>query len=218
MEEVIQHLEYYDYSKPFELVDVTILPKLIQEARRKETSPKCLHRDSELIRTIAFHPSLISVIKEILGSEFCLWGSSLIVSPPNHTHRYHVDAEHFHIDGVSVSIALENCTEKNSFYFMSNSDSIPAIPQQLTQNIEKLEAMAQQYNTNARHVDINMKDGQCVIWKGRTWHSTKNRSTITRLSLILQYAVSNPNIPNNYNNPEIPASEKCFDAIFVDLS
>ena len=219
MQDRINHLLEYDYTLPFDLeIKLEDVSKIIQDAKISWTSNKCLHRKSDMIRIIAHHPKLISIIREILGHQFYLWGSSFIVSPPGHKHRYHVDAEHFHIKGVTVSIALENCSEENAFYFMSHSDAIPVSPQELSyeNNITNLETIANQYSADSKHIELHMKPRECIAWKGRTWHSTENRSTKTRISLILQYAVSIPNIPVNYNNSRVSTTNQYFDAIFID--
>jgi len=218
MQDTIQHITEFDYTQPFYL---QLEPNVIEEAIHSYTSNKCLHRKSEKIRTIAHDPKLLSIIRKIIGDTFYLWGSSLIVSNPGHKHRYHVDAEHFHIKGATVSIALENCSEDNKFYFMSHSDAIPVSPQELTyKNTEELEKIAQTYNPNAKHIKLHMKPGECVVWKGRTWHSTENRSSIKtpRISLILQYAVSIPKMPTNYDNPNTPTNNILFDGIFIDMT
>ena len=218
MKEIIQHIKDHDYTNPIDLIEPHFLKALIYEAKKKPTSIKCLHKNSKFIQLIAFNPKILSVVKEIIGNKFYLWGSSLITSVPNHVHRYHVDAEHFHIKGVTVSIALENCTEDNKFYFISNSDSISTSPQELQpdkQITQELEKFVKHYNQNAKHVEITMKNGQCMFWKGRTWHSTENKSNKTRLSLILQYAVSNPRIPTSYDDPKAPVSNTNFDSIYI---
>jgi len=214
---VMQHLKDFDYTLPFDLIDTSELAKIIEEAKKPSSSLKCIHRNSALIRSIASHPSIISMVKEILGDTIYLWGSALIVAVPNHTHRYHVDSEHFHIPGVTVSIALKS-NEENKFYFMKNSNSISIAPQEIQYNsIEHLEQIAKQYNEKASHVEHTMKDGQCIVWKGRVWHSTENKSNQTRLSLILQYAPSIPCIPTNYQDSRIPSSNTRFDGILINI-
>ena len=213
----IQHLKEFDYTLPFDLIDN--LPPLIREAKTPPTSYKCAHKQGAFIRAVANDPRLVSAIKEILGDEIYLWGSSLVAAAPGHIHRYHVDAEHFHIKGVSVSIGLENCTENTKFYFMSHSDAIPVSPQELSRNPKERELFvkkAKEYDARADHVELTMRPGQCIIWKGRTWHSTENKSNKTRYSLILQYAVTVPGIPKTYDDPRVPLSDKKYDAIRID--
>jgi len=219
MQDIIQHLKIHDYTNPVDFINKDDLAAFIKEAKKAPTSLKCLHKKSEFIRSIAQSPFIISVVKEIIGDKFYLWGSSLVTSTANHVHRYHVDAEHFHIKGVTVSIALENCSDKNKFYFMSNSDSIPISPQELNEKSKDvLEKHANNYNVNAKNIELTMTDGQCMFWKGRTWHSTENHSTETRLSFILQYAISIPNIPKSYDNSRMPTSDKRFDAMYIDTA
>jgi ectoine hydroxylase-related dioxygenase (phytanoyl-CoA dioxygenase family) len=213
----MQGLNDYDYTEPFDLIDPIEIPHIIQEARKPHSSLKCIHKNSLCIQKLASHPSILSMVKELLGDTIYLWGSELILAKPGYKHRYHVDAEHFHIKGVTLSIAL-NVDEGNKFYFMSHSDSIPIAPQELSySSMQELETIAKKYNEKASNVELTMKEGQCVIWKGRTWHSTISKSSKTRLSLILQYATCIPCIPNNYDSSKIPPSNRKFDGILINI-
>ena len=202
---VISRMETEGWAGPFKLFTTQAeCDAIVREAQRvgRLSTRKGLHMNSPMIRNLASHPEIIKLLQPILGDTFFLWGSHLISSMPGHKHRFHLDIEFAKIKGVTVWIGLKNLSEKTSLKLISHTSELSQSPQELNLNDLELEKAAQEIDPRCKLQTLHAKNGEFVIWKDRTWHSTENVSLTIRNSIILQYSRDEiPCIPESYDFP-----------------
>lgn len=148
---------------------------------------------------IAARPAIVDLVAEVLGEDVMLWGASLLSKAPGAVHPWHTDIESAACNGkaVSIWIGLENTTLESSLTFVSYSHRFGVTVQEErrsrgksraeTNNTDILE-WAQKRDPRARLVQLEMNDGDALLFDGRLWHSSNNLSKRVRRALLLQYA------------------------------
>lgn len=198
-------MESEGWAGPFELIKTqNECDAVVKEAEKvaRVSTRKGLHINSQLLRNLASSPEIVKLLQPILGDTFFLWGCHLITSKPGHKHRFHIDIEFATIKGVTVWIGLKNLTEKTSLKVISHTNELLQSPQELNVNDLELEKIAQESDPRCKLHTLHAKNGEFIIWKGRTWHGTENLSSTTRNSIILQYSCDEiPFIPESYDFP-----------------
>src|SRR5688500_16550566 len=76
---------------------------------------------------LASHPTLIALLRQLLGADFILWGASVVQRAPGQVHFWHVDMESAAPGKrfATVWIGLENTSRESTLLFISRSHALP---------------------------------------------------------------------------------------------
>ena len=168
---------------------------------------KKAHEYSEYLRDIARDPIIMSYVESVLGKNITLWGCKIIRLEPGRGHNWHIDVEHGSTKGVSLSLAVENFNKDTTFSLITNTENITYSPQEFfseNNNVSLLEK-AKEFNPECDIRNIILNNGEFVMFKGRVWHSTANRSNQVRTSIVFQYCSTEkkPMLPITFTYPNI---------------
>ncbi|MGB7157864.1 MAG: cupin domain-containing protein [Tepidisphaeraceae bacterium] len=148
---------------------------------------------------VATHPSLMSVVEEMLGEDVLLFGACILTQRPGADHPWHSDIETSGPIGktLSVWIGLENVSADSALQFVSYSHRFGATVQEVRQRAgrKRREATAQnviewakQREPRAALVRPPVREGEALFFHGQAWHHSDNKSGRIRRALLLQYA------------------------------
>ncbi len=225
MEDQINKFNKYGYLGPFTLFDKKECEKILQERcfpPKTYTWYKSIHEKSSIIRDLSLNSLILEKIKNILGKDILLWGSHFIHQKPKGYHAWHLDVEHGAWNGITIWIGLKNLSNKTPLSIITKSHLINTAPQELKKkhNIDVTDdklvlSSAKKYDPDCELKEFYLKEGEFIIWSGRTWHKTSNMSEQARDSIILQYCTTDNSvkIPQNYEYPHTKWSEQkppCF--------
>jgi mannose-6-phosphate isomerase-like protein (cupin superfamily) len=148
------------------------------------------------------HPRLLALLTPILGADIVLWGASIVRRDPRDEHSWHVDAESSAPDGrfATVWIGLENTTAESGLRLVAGSHLCGKTVQQFGSekrtgrayaSTETVLEWARSLNPDARLAEPPVGDGDAILFDGRMWHGSHNRSTSkSRTALLLQFAAA----------------------------
>jgi ectoine hydroxylase-related dioxygenase (phytanoyl-CoA dioxygenase family) len=148
---------------------------------------------------IAAHPKIVDLVGELLGESVMIWGASIVEKAPGAIHPWHTDIESANCAGRSISVwlGLENTTQASALTIVSRSHTFGVTVQaerarfgkdrNSTTNIDVLR-WAQSHDAGAELLQLDLADGDAVLFDGALWHSSNNLSDKTRRALLLQYA------------------------------
>lgn len=167
---------------------------------------KSMHIFQIFYKEIVTHHSIIDKLTFQIGNDIIAWGCTVTLRKPSQTHRWHVDVEHKKWNGITAFIGLRGTCLKSSIKLISGSHRIKFTPQEL--QIDSDEAAIQfcrKQVTNAEFHEIDLKEGEFILFHGLLWHASKNSTGFNRLALIAQY--TNPKnkilIPLTWDDPII---------------
>ena len=188
------HVETFGYSEPTSLLSPEQLKQTL-DAKTKYPSRllpwlKGRHTIDKTIAEIACLPTILNVLRDILGEDILLWGSQIIEQKPGKRFRWHIDQEHKVWKGVSVWIGLKNVQPFKSVSIVSGSHLFNSDPADcLTDSSDplQLQLVVSNHAGNSKIIDLNIKDGEFFIFHGKTWHATRNETDSSRYALLLQY-------------------------------
>lgn len=150
---------------------------------------------------LATRPTLLALIRSLLGEDIVWWGTRVIRKAPSQMHPWHTDIETSTVDGrfVSVWVGLENTCQHAALQLISRSHKFgKTIQQEMYErglkrgeaNNDIVAAWAREHDPLATLVQPEMTDGQAVVFDGRVWHASHNLSPQPRSALLLQYAAA----------------------------
>ena len=148
---------------------------------------------------IGADPQLLRLLTPLLGDDVILWGTKLVIRKPGQIHTWHADEETSASEGqfVTVWIALGNVSGDSGLRLIAGSHLCgPTLEQfQSESGVSREEtstetalAWARGDNPGARLVEPELGDGEAILFDGRMWHGSHNRSTQTRAALVLHFA------------------------------
>jgi len=151
---------------------------------------------------------VLSLLHSFLGPDLLLWGLELIEKRPGEHHRWHVDIEHTAWDGLTIWLALTHVSQESTLFFIPGSHKYDCIPQSFEKEIDlqddqEMIHTARAMDPKGEIIAMDIKPGQFVLFAGRMWHRSVNRTNQTRQALIFQYCRPDANvrIPLNYKIP-----------------
>jgi quercetin dioxygenase-like cupin family protein len=155
---------------------------------------------------IASRAEIIDLLRPLLGDDIVLWGAVMVSRPPGSCHPWHTDMETAETKGraVSVWIGIRNASEISGLRFVAGSHTygrpVQAVLAELNEDRntisdERLLEIARTIDPAARIVQGGPRDGEMVLFDGRTWHFGYNDGTTARDALLLQYAAADTPIP-----------------------
>jgi ectoine hydroxylase-related dioxygenase (phytanoyl-CoA dioxygenase family) len=208
------------FAGPFQLFDLTKAEDLLRERyipAHNFTWYKSTHEKAPKVLETATEPKILSKLKEIFKSNnIILWASHFIHQAPGQSHGWHLDVEYGKWDGVTIWLGLKNLNEKTTVSLITRSHLLETFPVVLNKkfgiNIYDDQAIlkeAQKLDPKCELKTFTLKPGEFIIWSGRAWHTTLNKSNQTRHSIIFQYSTTEnkPQIPLNYDYPDTKWSE-----------
>src|SRR5262245_59172848 len=149
---------------------------------------------------VAADDRILDLVTTLIGDDVILWGASLVVRRPSQVHPWHTDIESAAPVGgtVSVWIGLENTTPLSSLVVVPRSHQFGVTVQQVVQDERwnsdgatdaQVEQWSRRRDGGSGIVTLGSTDGEAVVFDGRLWHASHNRSgDATRCALLLQYA------------------------------
>lgn len=150
------------------------------------------------------HPSIINEVRNILGSDILLWGTSVTIREPGQKHRWHIDVEHKKWKGVSVFIGLKGTSGKATLKVVTESHKINSdfVFSTMTSDEEVVKA-CREYTPSAEVITIDLNVGDFFLFDGLLWHGSENNSEHTRYAVIAQYTTPNymVEVPLNWDEP-----------------
>src|SRR5271168_4687622 len=175
------------------------LEKLDSDPKEPLDWPKGYAASSRAFYEIAANSSLLDSLEVILGKNIMLWGAAMADRPTQAIHPWHTDMESWVESGktVSVWIGLQNAVRNSSLKLMSRSHHFGITIQQLRKDFDiSREALtddqvldwARRRDSNSELVQPDISDGEALIFDGKLWHGSHNRSNKERRALLLQYA------------------------------
>jgi mannose-6-phosphate isomerase-like protein (cupin superfamily) len=149
---------------------------------------------------IAIRPTILLILKSLLGENVILWGAKVIVQNAGQIHPWHTDIETSTPNGhcVSIWVGLENTNESSTLQIISRSHKLGKPIQQMAQerNYRRGEASsdlilgwAREQEPLAEIVHPIISEGEAIIFDGDIWHASFNNQTENyRTALLLQYS------------------------------
>lgn len=155
---------------------------------------------SKLFYDLAMHPSIISVIAELIGDDIILWASGMVTRPPGFNHPWHSDIESSLPPEKTCTawIAINNVNASTSLRVISHSDKFDTTVQEMNfrhgkkrgqSTTEDVLQWARERNPESDVHQADMRDGEVLYFDGHIWHHSNNTTRLTRHAVILQYAV-----------------------------
>lgn len=179
------------------------VPNLAKRLMR-QPHPRGWHKghsvENDVFRTVACHPAIIGIVRQLIGDDVMLWGTSLVSAPPGHVHPWHSDIETSYAHGktVSVWIPITGASRNSSLRLMSRTHAIDASVQEMKflhdkagVDVDAAEVMAWAKSRNAACgiYAPDVQEGHALFFDGRLWHGSHNTDRVgTRVALLLQYA------------------------------
>ena len=208
--ELVDQYTHQGYIGPFQLFDQKQGAALVKEFAFPNdilTWYKSIHEKSDPVVRTAKSEKVLSKLIPILGNDILLWGSSFIEQAAGKTHNWHLDVEHGKWDGATLWLGLKNLNQDTTVSLITRSHLIDTAPQAISgldvANDEAVLAAARKYDPACELVTLRLKAGEFIIWSGRVWHNTHNRSSKNRFAIILQYCSPSQQtfVPLTYEYP-----------------
>ena len=151
-----------------------------------------------VMRAMARDPRLASIATELLGPDVILFGAHFIRRAAGTAHQWHADIDSATATGrcCSVWIGVEN-TLSSGLRVVIGSHRCQTIQQEAADRGVKRSqitddmavAWASETEANASILAPALRDGDALVFDGRTWHNgTLNASPEPRLAVLFQYA------------------------------
>lgn len=167
---------------------------------------------------LATRDDILRRVALLLGDDVMLWGASLIGKRPGEAHQWHTDLETSDPTSrtVTVWIGLDNTNRHSSLQLISHSHLFGVSVQQVTCEAGKRRDQvttqdvlrwAQERDPRSRVTQLDMRDGDALMFDGRIWHGSRNTNPRgVRTALLLQYATPDtliriPDLEGHYDWP-----------------
>lgn len=188
------------------------LTNFFRDARwGKATWHKGMHLISPTAYALATNEVVLDKLQCILGPNLVQWGADFISQKPGRLHRWHVDADCLHCEGITVWLALDNLNDMTAMKVISGSHRLGVHPAQLSSSYGLDTSDDHAVLNSARELDstcelktLKAKPGEFFIFFGRVWHSIRNRSQHPRSAITFQYSPTRAKIKMPAKGYEFP--------------
>lgn len=211
-------LEVEGYAGPVAVFDAEECARILSSFRAEAGKPKTWLKGwaaaSPAFHRVASDPRILELVRPALGDDIVLWGASLIVKAESDIHPFHTDVESMAPEGgfVTVWIGLENTDRSSGLKFVPGSHRYGVTMQELNHRAgvtreqstdETTLAAARQHDAAAEIVQPEVHDGQALVFDGRIWHGSHNKTKSVRTALLIQYARADRPVrmPRTFNWP-----------------
>jgi mannose-6-phosphate isomerase-like protein (cupin superfamily) len=213
-----QALETDGYAGPVAVFDGAECAQILSSLRAATGRPRAWFKgwaaSSPAFHRVATDPRILALVRPTLGADIVLWGASLIIKAESDIHPFHTDVESMAPEGgfVTVWIGLEHTDRSSGLKFIPGSHRYGVTLQELNHRAgvardastdETTLAAARQYDPAARIVQPEVHDGEALVFDGRAWHGSHNKTRAVRTALLLQYARADRpvNMPRTFSWP-----------------
>lgn len=198
-----QSLDEAGFAGPVAVFDAAECARILSAFRAEAGKPRTWSKGwaaaSPAFHRVATDPRILELIRPALGEDIVLWGATLIVKAESDVHPFHTDVESMAPEGgfVTVWIGLENTDRSSGLKFVPGSHRYGVTLQELNHKAgikreqstdETTLAAARQHDAAARIVQPEVHDGEALVFDGRVWHGSHNKSKSIRTALLIQYA------------------------------
>ena len=156
---------------------------------------------------------ILSIVTQLLGPNVILWGADLIYRGPGSIHPWHSDAESAEGERfASFWIGLSGTSPETALRIVPKSHRFRRPVQRLATERhaardelcdDTVSDWAKEFDSDSRIVNLELKNGDAVVFDGRIWHASRNQTGHRiRIALLLQYAAADVpvRIPVNYRD------------------
>jgi mannose-6-phosphate isomerase-like protein (cupin superfamily) len=189
------------FLAPLPILTAAQCALILRHAAATGARGKGLATTDRLFFDVATRPALTAVVETLLGSDTVLWGVEVLERAPGAIHPWHVDIESAAPDGkfVSVWIGIDNTSRESALAFLARSHRFGKTVQQVqfekgfergAATDETIAAWGRALDPAAALVQPEMRDGDAVVFDGRLWHGSRNRTETMRTAILLQYAAA----------------------------
>jgi len=141
---------------------------------------------------IAIRPSILLILKSLLGENVILWGAKVIVQNAGQIHPWHTDIETSMPNGhcVSIWVGLENTNESSTLQIISRSHRLGKPIQQMAQercyrrgeaSSDLILDWAREQEPLAEIVHPVISEGEAIIFDGHIWHASFNNQIVKHI-------------------------------------
>jgi quercetin dioxygenase-like cupin family protein len=192
------------YSVPIDVLSPAQCRRFLRAVDDRRRAPpldwdKGCAATSRAFYELAMHPAIIGIVSTVLKEGVMLWGASIQERRPGEAHPWHSDIESVQSRRrtVSVWIGLANTGRESSLSVVARSHRFGSSVQEArsragVRRADTTSAMigrwARAHDPGSRVVETELHDGQALVFDGRLWHGSRNRSRLARRALLLQYA------------------------------
>jgi hypothetical protein len=88
---------------------------------------------------------VLDKLQSILGPNLVQWGADFISQKPGRLHRWHVDADCLHCEGLTVWLALDNLNEMTAMKVIAARTGYKFIRRNLAVHVGWIPAMTMQF-------------------------------------------------------------------------
>ncbi len=167
---------------------------------------------SPLYHALGAHPPLVDLVAGLLGPDVLLWGASMVDRRPGQVHPWHTDLETADPRGHTVTawIGVANTRRESSLAVIPHSHRFGQSLQEVGHGLglargeattDRIAGWARERDPRAEIVQLDMTDGDVLLFDGRLWHGSNNLlQEGTRTALILQYTA--PDTPIRIPDPD----------------
>ena len=172
---------------------------------------------SRVFFEIATRDGILDQLEMILGKDLILWGASIVNKPAGALHPWHCDIESSVIkqgQAASVWIPLSNISPENSLQLIRHSHLCEKSVQQIRaeRGIARMRVSTEEVLNWAQNEHLacvleqpGIQLGEALIFHGKIWHFSENKTALSRTAILLQYATPDADIqipePNHYEWP-----------------
>lgn len=192
------------YAAPIPLLGARECAELLVRLRAAPEPPRDWHKgfaaSSYAYFAIATDARIRSLVTAVLGYDVLLWGASLVHRKPGHAHPWHTDIESADATAecASLWIGLAGTGPDSSLGVVSHSHRFGTPLQRAAAehgttrdgaSDADVACWARALDRRAEIASLALADGDAVLFDGRLWHGSYNRSADrTRHALLLQFA------------------------------
>jgi ectoine hydroxylase-related dioxygenase (phytanoyl-CoA dioxygenase family) len=209
---VMQSILDRGFAEPFRMRSEAACADIIADANattHRVSWYKALHEFDSACTRAATDSAVVDRITPILGSDVLLWSTQMMRKRPGESHRWHADIEAYEWSTVNGWMGLQNTNEDACLLVIPGSHRYGQMPQDhLSEGVDlndadSVLAAARQHDPTATVVPLVAKPGEMVLFDGRMWHGSVNRTSGNRYALLTQYSACSANvrIPASYERP-----------------
>ncbi len=144
--------------------------------------------------------TLVGIVEAHLGADVIHWGTDVLRRGPGVRHPWHCDIESCDPDGgfLSIWIGLTGTSRRSALKVISGSHRYGTTIQEQQHKRgmkrgdateEKVLEWARSLDPDADILEVDVGNGDAIVFDGRLWHGTLNEQRFrTRVAILLQYA------------------------------
>ena len=209
---LVQSILDRGFTEPFRMRSEEACDDIIADANATEHRVswyKALHEFDSACTRAATDTALVDRVTGLLGDDVLLWSTQMMRKRAGESHRWHADIEAYEWSTVNGWMGLRNTNEDACLLVIPGSHLYGRMPQDhVPEGVDLFDddavlAAARQHDPGAAIVPLVARPGEMVLFDGRMWHGSVNRTSSARFALLTQYSPCSANvrIPVSYVRP-----------------